>query len=277
MMNKFFVSFLVSVFFFLTACSQALNVQKLDSLFNILASRGLATGSIAISINGQIEYQKAIGFASINADKKTIPGIHTRYRIGSATKMFTAVMIFQLIEEGKMSLTGRLNEYFPGLPNADRITIQDMLYHRSGLHDYTKETDFQNWLDKHKTQEEMLTIIREKGSDFKPGTQADYSNTNYLLLGYIIEKVCNISYAHALKRRIISKLELKNTSYGSNIDNNEAYSYKYAESNWQKQKATDLSIHGGAGSIVSIPADLVSFLNAIFAYKLVSKKSVEQM
>jgi D-alanyl-D-alanine carboxypeptidase len=169
-----------------TSFGQNINVTKLDSFLNSLASKDLAMGSLAISKNGILKYQKAIGYSFVGSDKKVAADINTKYRIGSVTKMFTAVMIFQLIEEGKINLDQKLNVYFPGLPNADKITIQNMLYHRSGLHDYTQETDFPEWMDKPKLHTELLKIINEKGSDFKPGIKADYSNSNYLLLAYSI-------------------------------------------------------------------------------------------
>lgn len=201
--------------FCISCTGQTLNVSKLDSLFNILSSRELAMGNLTISQNGSIKYQKAIGYSYIDESKKTPADIFTKYRIGSATKMFTAVLIFQLIEEGKLSPDSKLNTYFPDLPNADKITIGNMLYHRSGLHDYTYDTNFTEWMDKPKTHDELLKIIKDKGSDFEPDTKAEYSNSNYLLLGYIIERICHASYGDALKKRITSKLNLKNTYYGN--------------------------------------------------------------
>lgn len=263
----------------LSVLAQRFNTEKLDRFIEALSSRGLVNGSIAISQNGIVKYQRGIGYATMENDKKTATTKKTKYRIGSATKMFTAVMIFQLMEEGKIKPVDRLSSFYPGLPNADKITIQDMLYHRSGLHDYTRDTDFISWMDKPKSHEEMLNIIKEKGGDFEPGAKADYCNSNYLLLGYIIEKLDKTNYADAVKKRITSKLKLSDTYYGNpiSLSNNESVSYKYGNGNWIKEKETDLTIHGGAGSLVSTPADLVQFINGLFAYKLVSKRSVAKM
>jgi CubicO group peptidase (beta-lactamase class C family) len=279
LMNRLTIIFSLSVFFFCTSNAQKLNVKKLDSLFNMLQEHGLATGSVAISINGKIEYQKAIGFAMLDNNKKIPADINTKYRIGSVSKMFTAVMIFQLIDEGKLSLNRKLAVYFPQLPNAGKITIEDMLYHRSGLHDYTRDTNFPDWMDKPKTHEEMLKIVGEKGIDFEPGTKADYCNTNYLLLSYIIEKLCKMPYAKAIEKRITSKIGLTNTYYGKPIDinRNESASYKYADSAWRKEKETDVNIHCGAGSIVSTPTDLITFIQKLFTGKLISQSSLDRM
>ena len=136
-MRKIIGITILSTAFSLISCAQEINVVKLDSFLNVLASKNMANGSLAISENGVIKYQKAIGYSLMASDKKVTADVNTKYRIGSATKTFTAAMIFQLIEEGKVKLDQKLSTYFPDLPNAERITIQDMLYHRSGLHDYT--------------------------------------------------------------------------------------------------------------------------------------------
>src|ERR1044072_7987239 len=145
-----------SLIIFSVSYSQSLNVKKLDSLFDVLQTRHLATGSVAVSINGKPVYQKAIGFITLDSNRKAVPDINTKYRIGSVSKMFTAVMILQLIEEGKLSLDQSLSTFYPQLPNAGKITIKDMLYHRSGLHNYNVDTNFPDWMDKPKTQEELL-------------------------------------------------------------------------------------------------------------------------
>ncbi|MGM9507390.1 serine hydrolase domain-containing protein [Larkinella sp. GY13] len=279
-MRKVLAIVFVSVLFYHPGFGQNLNVVKLDSLFDVLASRDLAMGSLIISVNGQVQYRRAVGYSFRDLNKKIPADSHTKYRIGSVSKLFTAVMVFQLIDEGKIDMNQKLAEYFPELPNAKKITISNLLNHRSGLHNYTADdTRYPQWMDKVKTQREMLQIIAEKPVDFEPNVKADYCNTNYLLLSYIIEKVCKMSYSSALQERIVSKIGLKETSYGKQIDAsaNESSSYKYREGRWEGQKETNMSIHSGAGSIVSTPSDLVLFIDALFANKLVREASLTAM
>lgn len=278
-MKFLLATFSFSIFIFTTSFSQTLHIKKLDSLFAVLQNHRLATGNVSISVNGKIEYQKAIGFALLDGSKIIAPDPTTKYRIGSVSKMFTAVLIFQLIEEEKLNLHEKLSTYFPKLPDANKITIKDMLYHRSGLPDYTRDTNFPEWMNQPRTQEEMLKIIVNKGMDFEPGAKAVYCNTNYLLLGYIIEKICKMPYAKALEKRITSKIKLRNTYHGKqiNISRNEAGSYKYSDSAWHKEKETDLNIHGGAGCIVSTSTDLVVFIQQLFACQLITRASLDQM
>ena len=130
-----------------------------------------------------------------------------------------------------------------------------------------------------KTHDELVDMFAKQSSDFEPGTKMEYSNTNYILLGYIIEKLTKKSYADALKERVVDKIGLKNTYYASNADisKNEARSYRYNGAKWISEGETDMSIPGGAGGIVSTPEDLIQFIDAVFANKLTNKISLDEM
>jgi CubicO group peptidase (beta-lactamase class C family) len=129
-----------------------------------------------------------------------------------------------------------------------------------------------------KTEDEMVKIISKNKVDFEPDAKASYSNSNFVLLGYIIEKITKQPYSKNLEKRICSKIGIKDTYIGKKTDllNNESYSYKF-ESEWKQQPETDMSIPGGAGSIISTPTDLTRFVNALFSIKLVSQSSLNQM
>lgn len=256
--------------------AQTFNKAKLDSFFVALNTHDQNMGSIAIASNGVVVYQNAIGYSQVNERLKTPATIKTEYRIGSISKMFTAVMIFQLIDEGKLSLETPLATYFPQLPNAQKITIAEMLNHRSGLHNFTSDSLYTSSTPK--SEAEMTAIFARQKPDFEPGAKAEYSNTNFVLLGYIIEKLTGKTYAEELKNRITSKIGLTDTYYGTkaNPAKNEAYSYSYT-GQWVQMPETDMSIPGGAGAIVSIPTDLIKFINALFAGKLISQANLELM
>jgi CubicO group peptidase (beta-lactamase class C family) len=191
--------------------AQDINKSKLDSFFYALALHNKGMGSVAISSGGVLVYQKAIGYSQIKDDIKTRATINTKYRIGSITKMFTTTMIFQLIEEGNLSLSNALSTWFPKIPNAEKITIGEMLSHHSGLHNFTNDSSYLTYMTKPQTEAAMLAIIEKSPSDFEPGTKGEYSNTNFLLLGYIIEKITGKPYKEELKRRITSKIGLTDT------------------------------------------------------------------
>src|SRR6185437_6688717 len=243
-----------------TLKAQDINKAKLDSFFHALSLHNQGMGSVAVSIGGMLVYQKAIGYSEIKDDIKIPATVNTKYRIGSITKMFTTTMIFQLVEEGKLSLSSPLSAWFPTIPNAEKITIGEMLDHHSGLHNFTNDPLYLTYMTKPQTEAAMLNNIEKSASDFEPGAKGEYSNTNFVLLGYIIEKITGKPYREELKKRITSKIGLNDTYYGgkANPANNEAYSYSFA-GKWQQQPETDMSIPGGAGAIVSTPADLDKF------------------
>ena len=254
-----------------------LNIAKLDSLITIANVKDKAMISVAILQNGKPVYSKAVGYSEIKPSHKTPATTDTRYRIGSISKVFTGTMIFQLIEEGKLSLSTPLSKFFPQVTNAAKINIGNLLNHSSGLYNFTNDSTYSDKLDKKVTHEQHLASFNAKPV-FEPGTKHEYSNTNFVLLGYIIEKLDKKTYAAALKARITDKTGLKNTYYGGKINplNKEANSYQWSGS-WQPSTETDMSIPGGAGAVVSTPSDLTKFLDALFNGKLVGPKSLTEM
>ena len=271
-------TFLFSAFFLFThlCCAQQFDPAKLDSFFDTLDANNKAMLSVAISKNNKLLYQRTIGYASVADGIKAT--VATRYRIGSISKTFTATMIFQLIDEGKLSLKTTLDKYYPTVANSSKITIGNLLNHRSGIHSFTNDAAYLEYMTKPKTSEEMLAIISAAKPDFQPDTKTEYSNSNYVLLGYIIEKITGVSYSANLKTRITSKLNLNATYYGGKTDTGkqESHSYKMSQK-WELQPETDLSIPGGAGSLISTPTELTIFMTALLQGKLTSANSLEQM
>lgn len=279
MIKKIVSTFLLAICCCTIAIAQNINRAKLDSLFTTLSENKKAMGSIAISKNKKLQYTRAIGYTAMSDGKWMFATPETKYRIGSITKMFTAVIILQLIEEHKLELTTTVDKLFTGIPNGKKITIGYLLGHRSGLHNFTNDSSYTKWMEKPKTKMEMLRIIANGGKfDSYPGIKAHYSNSNYVLLGFIIEQVCKKPYSTVLNERIISKLKLKNTYYGGPIspEKNESRSYDYIN-DWQVTPETDMSIPGGAGAIVSTPSDLTQFIESLFTGKLVNEKSLLHM
>jgi D-alanyl-D-alanine carboxypeptidase len=259
--------------------AQSLKKARLDSLLDVLAANNKSMGSLAISQNGEILYQRSIGNAVIDSPATVRASAKTKYHIGSISKMFTGVMVFQLIEEGKLTLETTLDKFYPQVANAGKITIGMLLSHHSGLHNFTNDPTYMTYMLAPQTHEQMLTRIAAMKADFESGAKGAYSNTNFVLLSYIIEKITNKSYPELVKQRIASKIGLKDTYYGgkTNVANNEALSYTYSNNKWSKFIETDMSIPSGAGSMVSTPADLDKFIEALFAGKLIKPASLEQM
>jgi CubicO group peptidase (beta-lactamase class C family) len=252
------------------------NNSKLDSLFDLLEKNDNWMGSISISENGQLIYSKAIGYKD-RATKKEV-NTKSKYRIGSISKMFTSVMILKAAEEKKLKLESTIETYFPKVKNAKKITIENLLNHRSGIFNFTNREDYLTWNTKPQTKEELISMISGYESIFEPNSKSEYSNSNYILLSFILEEVYGKAYKNLLQEKITYKIGLKDTYFGKSaeVNKNETFSYSYQE-DWIKSAETDMSIPLGAGSVVSSSSDLTQFTTALFGEKLISESSLNKM
>src|SRR5688500_7144600 len=205
-MKILFTTLLTSVLF-TAGYAQTLDKAKLDRFFDRLAEKNKAMGSLTIAKDGNVLYTRAIGYGQINETERKPLSAASRFRIGSITKMFTSVMILQLVEERKLKLNDTLDKFFPQIPNAHKITIAHTLAHRSGIPNSRPTTSKTNAV----TKDEVLALISRNTPDFEPGTKHSYSNSGYFILGLIVEKLAGKSYAEALEERIASRIGLKDT------------------------------------------------------------------
>ena len=248
------------------------NIEKLTTFFDAIASKNKGMGSISFFQNSKEIYHKTIGFSNVENQIKSNKS--TKYRIGSITKTFTATIILQLIDEGKLSIESKLAAFFPKIPNASNITIESLLRHRSGLFDITDQENFTSWMEKPQTREQMLYRIINNGTIFNVNEKREYSNTNYILLSYIAEKIEGKTFDIILNSRIVKPCDLKDTYFGGKIinENNQAFSYTL-ENKWKLTTETDLSVPMGAGGIISTPTDLNIFYDQLFNGNLISDSS----
>lgn len=257
------------------------HAQQLDSLrlveyMNALGENNKFMGSVALMQDSKVLFAKSVGFADVENGKHA--DLKTKFRIGSISKTFTATMILKAVEEGKLRLDDKLSSYYPKVVNADRITIEQMLYHRTGIHSFTEEEEYMSWNTKFHSNEELLEMINNFKSDFEPDSKFEYSNSNFVLLSFILQDIYSKSYADLLKEKITAPLHLKNTYYGGTIkpENNECNSYAFVGT-WDKVSETDMSIPIGAGAIVSNVFDLLIFIEALLNEKIISQESIAKM
>lgn len=252
---------------------------KMDSLLTYLNKNDKFMGSLCIREGENVVFNKAYGFADV--DKNIAADRMTKYKIGSVTKTFTALMIMQLIEEKKLNLQTKLNRFYPKITNAEKITIYDLLHHRTGIVDYINgDSITAKNIYRFHSKEEMIQKITDYKPLFEPGTKHEYSNSNYNLLGYIIETLTKKSYAENIQTRIVKKANLLNTYFPQGkIETSvgESYSYLFNGIKWEKVEEWENSIAYSAGAIISTPADLTRFMYALFDGKLIKPSSLEQM
>src|SRR5581483_5913726 len=258
--------------------AQTLDKIRLDQFFDRLAEKNKAMGSLTVAKDGKVLYTRAIGYSQISGTEKVPLTAASRFRIGSITKMFTAAMVLQLVEEGKLKLTDTLDKFYPQVPNARAITVAHLLAHRSGVPNVRRAGRDANTLPIGK--DEMLALIAGARPDFEPDTQYRYSNSGYLLLGLILEEVTGQPYGEALRERIASKVGLKDTYLATgaiDAEKGEALPYMRLGAEWRPVPETHPSVLFSAGGVVSTPGDLARFARALFDGEVVSKESLDRM
>lgn len=253
-----------------------IDTEKLNRYLTTLHENDRFMGSVALMIGDQVIFEEAYGFISEDGTPATPQSI---YRVGSITKSFTSTMILQLVDRGELSFETNLDTFFPEMPNADQITIDQMLRHKSGLVNFTNLPSYMEYFTDTKSRDDLLELFASVGTSFEPGESTEYSNTAYVLLGYIIEEVTGMSYTDALQEMITEPLGLTSTYFASGIDSdkNEADSFVYQQGEWQPASRTNISIPHGAGAIVSTAAEVAMFYHSLFNGELLSDESLQEM
>lgn len=255
--------------------SQTLDKAKLDEYIQVMEANNKFMGNVLVYQHDKKVYSHALGFSNIatvtKSDKQTM------YRIGSISKTITTALILKAVEEGKITLSDNIRTFFPSIENADQITISNLLNHHSGIHNFTGG-NFDNWKTQSKNRHDLIDSIAKGGSDFAPGTKAAYSNSNFVLLSFILENIYHKPYGEILNNEIIKPLHLEHFYFGDKEVNkkDKALPY-YFEAGWNVSTETDLSIPMGAGSIVTSAEDLATVLEALFHGKIISKEMLAKM
>lgn len=253
--------------------NREINTAKLDDFFNYLTQNKQAVGGISIFRKGKEVYKKDFG-------QNQLPNVKwdsdTRYQIGSISKLFTAIMLMQQVEKGKVNISDKLYKYYPEVPNADKITIESLLNHNSGLGDYVGEN--YQWLFKKSVGDKaIIDTIKTQGVEFQPGEKTRYSNSGYYLLSRILEKVAKKPYNILLKDNITSKAGMKNTFSVLDNPDNVFKSYENEKGIWKEKEDFDFRNCIGLGDIVSTPNDLNVFINALFHNQFLKKETLDKM
>lgn len=265
--------------------------NKIDSMLQLRYHADNFNGSVLVIDNGDILYKKSFGFA--NYQTKELLNDSTSYCLASLSKGFTAIAVMMLQEQGKLNLSDNINKFLPDLPKQyQKITIENLLTHTSGLSDYMNLFN-EHW-DKSKVAGtsdviKMFATYQPKVY-FSPGERFSYSNTGYVFLAAIIEKVSGTSYKNYLENNIFKPLKMNNSFIGGSpvkgTEQNYAYGYEYSER--QKRYIPNDSLRGnnflfylnnidGDGSVNSSITDLAKWDKALRSNILIGDKSLAKM
>jgi len=279
-MIKNFFLFCLCGFLFYQMNAQSFNDSEMDRMLQYFLDEGRASTAVAINIGGETVYNKAFGLKDKLGDKIVSANQDSRYRIGSITKTFTATLILKAIEEGHIKLETLLSTYYPKIVNAEKITIEHLLRHRSGINNYTDNLEFRPLFPLLIDQEAVKEMMYTLPSDFEPDAKYSYSNTGYMLLGYILEDIYKKTYKEIVKEVIIEPLGIFSFGYLSKVNTelNEVKSFMNDGKDWIAfEEFTSPLIVDAAGAITMTAADLGIFWHALMNESIIGKESLEQM
>ncbi len=273
------VLFLVAMMAVPVAVAQN-SVKKIDALIKAYYDYGQFNGSVLVAENGKVIYQKGFGMADMEWD---IPNrTDTKFRIGSVTKQFTATLILQLVDQGKVKLDGKLSDYLPYYrkDTGDKVTIHQLLNHTSGIPSYTSLPEFFKEVSRDPyAPEEFIKKFASGNLEFEPGTKYSYNNSGYFLLGAIIEQVTGKTYETVLTGKILAPLGMTNTGYDNHapILKKRAAGYEKALDGFINAPYLDMSLPYAAGSLYSTVEDLFKWEQSLYGDTIISAESKKKM
>jgi CubicO group peptidase (beta-lactamase class C family) len=235
-------------------------------------------GSVLVAQDGKILLDKGYGFANLEWE---IPNTSTtKFRLGSITKQFTAASILLLEERGKLKVEDPVKKYMPEAPAAwDKVTIFHLLTHTSGIPSFTSFPDYRSREAEAMTPEKLVAWFRDKPLEFEPGEKWNYSNSGYVLLGYLIEKISGQSYSDFVQQNIFTPLGMKDSGYDSNSEviAHRAAGYSRDKSGPVNAGFVHMSIPFSAGALYSTAEDLLRWEQGLFGGKLLKPESLAKM
>ncbi len=274
-MKRLFFSMILSLI--LSICYSQNFELLIDNYLQAYCKIDRFSGSILVARNDKIITNKGYGMANFELQVKNNP--QTKFRLGSITKQFTAMAIVQLEERGLLNTNDPISKYIPDYPNGDKITIRHLLTHTSGIPSFTSFPEFEHDKILPTTPLQIIDKFKNKELLFQSGTEFKYSDSGYIILGYIIEKVTGKSYQEYLDENIFKPLNMSNTDYDNPkiILKNRASGYDYVDGILYNADYNDMSLPFAAGALYSTTEDLYKWDRALYKDILVKDSSLTRI
>ena len=233
--------------------------------------------AVIVTEGGKTVYASGRGLADIKAGKPITPD--TVFRLGSITKQFSAAVVMQLVDEGKLSLDDPLSKFLPDYPQGGSITVRQLLNHTSGVQSYTNIPGWMNEasISRPLTTAQLVAEFKDKPAPSKPGEQWEYNNSGYVLVGAIIEKVTGKLWHEAIEERIARPLKLSSIRFGENPPQAMAVGYYGGDSKAEPAMRIHMNVPHAAGGLIGSVGDLAAWGNALHNGKVVSAASYSAM
>jgi CubicO group peptidase (beta-lactamase class C family) len=259
-----------------TALAQ--DVPRIEQLVQSYAPGGAFMGAVLIARGDEVVLSK--GYGSANLEWNVPNTASTKFRLGSLTKQFTAASILLLEERGKLKVDDPVKKYLPDAPAAwDAITVFHLLTHTSGIPNFTGFPDYRSLEPFPTTAEQLVARFRDKPLDFQPGEKWSYSNSGYVLLGYLIERLSGGSYETFVQQNLFTPLGMKDSGYDSNtaVIRSRAAGYTRGPGGLVNAGFVHMSIPFSAGALYSTTDDLLRWERGLFGGNVLSDASLTKM
>jgi CubicO group peptidase (beta-lactamase class C family) len=273
--------FIISVFLFTSSFGQSKQDKKLSKNLDELIPKRfteISPGCVVMVVkNDKVIYRKAFGLANTELNISMQPAM--LFRIGSMTKQYTAIAVLKLVEQGKISLQDSVQKYIKDFPSKGyTITIENLLTNTSGIKDYLSEISSPSKQKETYTPKDGVDYIKDEPLNFKPGSNYRYSNSNFYLLGYIIEMVTEETYEKYLQENVLDKAGLRNTFYINPKVNipNMPQGYSKFDGKVEKAALQPIDIMYSAGGLVSNADDIYKWHQALYNHQLVTKETLDK-
>jgi CubicO group peptidase (beta-lactamase class C family) len=260
------------------AAQTSADLARMEEVVQSYVSEKKFMGCVLVARGSNVLLDKGYGFANLEWDIPNSPA--AKFRLGSVTKQFTAASILLLQERGKLKVTEPVKKYIPDAPPAwDKITIFNLLTHSSGIPNFTSFPDYASQEPFDTTPEKLVGRFRDKPLEFQPGEKMSYSNSGYVLLGYLLEKISGESYEKFVQENIFVPLGMKDSGYDSNsaIIPHRAAGYVPGPSGPTNAGFINMTVPLSAGALYSTTDDLLRWEQGLFGGKLLSPSSLQEM
>lgn len=251
--------------------------QQLDKLLVAQFPADAPGAAVIVLRDGKPILRKGYGLANLELAVPVAPEMV--FRLGSITKQFTAVAILMLVEQGKIKLSDEITRYLPDYSTqGEKITVEQLLTHTSGVKNYTALPAWYGLWRKDMPLEELIALFQDEPLDFTPGTQWSYSNSGYVLLGAIIEKVSGLSYEEYIQQQIFAPLGMSHAAYDrtERVLPGRVAGYTRGKEGYHNAEYLSMSQPYAAGSLVASVDDLAKWDAALYTDKLVKQRSLQR-
>lgn len=275
---RFALAFVLVAVSFAQEKPQSDPVARMEQIIQSYVADHRFMGSVLVARDGKTLLDKGYGFANLEWQVPNTPT--TKFRLGSITKQFTAASILLLEERGKLKTDDPVKKYMPDAPAAwDKVTIFHLLTHTSGIPSFTSFPDLPKRQLESMTPQQLVDWFRDKPLEFEPGTKWNYSNSGYVLLGYLIEKISGQSYADFVQQNIFTPLDMKDSGYDSNsaIIGRRAAGYAPGKDGPENAGFVNMTVPLSAGGLYSTTEDLLRWEQGLFGGKLLTPASLAKM